>query len=389
VERYLPSTTLPPDQPTIYILTPAEFSLLSQSATVQIGLANLKMALLDSLQMLDWEYELTITNLLYISRKHQIKLMGMATSLNDVADLARWLHVEPSNTLFFRPNDRDISLSITAQSFPHSYSAALFKSMSKPLFSLLKSIPPIDQSLVFVPSRAVGRAAGNDLLTRCALEEDNRGFLAPDVDSDIMSLQLSGLADRTLAELLIHGIGLYDGGQSRQDSSLVLRLFAEGIIRVLLIHQRYRRNVPARGNVIVFGTEYPTHISQSQRTITPYSMGELFEMQSRAARHGQAGIFHLFCPSSARATILRLLDDGLSLESQLAEGDVLRTWLNERCQNGQIRNKQDAVDLLTSSYLALRLVHNPNYYDIGGASRAERLSRVIDHYWPSETRVEA
>jgi antiviral helicase SLH1 len=352
-----------------------------------VNLTELQTVMLDSIHMLHAEYELAVTILLHIISRYYTKLIGLATSLNDATDLAKWLHVEVSNVLQFRSNDRDTSLAITAQAFHYSYSAALFRTMSKPLFSLLKSIPVNDQTLVFLPSHPVGRSVGEELLTRFALEEDSRGFIAHDVDVGTMALQLSGLNDRSLAELLLHGIGLYDGSQSRQDASMVLRLYAEGIIRVLLIHHKYRRGIPTRGNVIIFGTEYPTSSAVSKRTIVPYSMLELFEMQSRAARHGQSGIFHIFCPISARSTILRLLDDGLSLESQLLESATLRDWLRDSYQKDKIRNKQDALDLLASTYLALRLIHNPNYYGAEGPRRVECLCRVVDDIWDSEEQT--
>jgi len=221
-------------------------------------------------------------------------------------------------------------------------------------------------------------------LTRLALEEDSRGFIAHDVDVSAMTLQLNGVTDRSLAELLLHGVGVYDGGQNRPDASLVLRLYAEGIIRVLLIHHKFLRSLPVRGNVVVFGTEYRTTSSETMRKTVPYTMTELFEIQSRAVRHGANCSFHIFCQESNRSTILRLLDDGLSLESSLHEGGALSTWLSQQCREGQIRSKQDALDLLSSSYLALRLAHNPNYYDIEGRSKAEQLSRVIDSSWTIE-----
>jgi len=102
-------------------------------------------------------------------------------------------------------------------------------------------------------------------------------------------------------------------------------------------------------------------------------------MQSRAVRHNRSGHFYLFCQAEAKDTFTRFLnDDGLPLESQLLETQHLQKWYQNRVKDGGIVGKQQAVDALSFTFLARRVVSNPMYYDASPNSRDENLSRILD-----------
>jgi antiviral helicase SLH1 len=56
----------------------------------------------------------------------------------------------------------------------------------------------------------------------------------------------------------------------------------------------------------------------------------------------------------------------------------LETWYHKWVQDGGIVGKQQAVDMLSFTFLARRLVSNPTYYDATASSLDENLSKIVD-----------
>ena len=116
-----------------------------------------------------------------------------------------------------------------------------------------------------------------------------------------------------------------------------------------------------------------------ERQVRDYALAEVVRMQGRAVRHdGALGKFYLFCQAEGKDTIMRFLNDGLPLESKLLETDTLRAWYRDRRKEGSIPDKQAAVDMLSFTFLARRLVSNPAYYDARSTAVNDLLSRIVD-----------
>jgi antiviral helicase SLH1 len=114
------------------------------------------------------------------------------------------------------------------------------------------------------------------------------------------------------------------------------------------------------------------------RQLRDYELIELVRMQSRAVRHSGSGHFHLFCQAEAKDTFTKFLNDGLPLESQLLETHDLKKWYYQQIQDGTIVGKQQAVDILSFTFLARRVVSNPTYYDVMAGSRDQNLLQIVD-----------
>jgi antiviral helicase SLH1 len=147
-----------------------------------------------------------------------------------------------------------------------------------------------------------------------------------------------------------------------------------------------------RGNVVALGTQYINvfqHSGSEKIEVKPYEVQEVSQMQSKAARQGRSSRFWLFCPSEAQATYMRLLDDGLPLASRLHESETFRDWLKVQrsTPNSGIVSKQDAIDLLSNTFLSKDIRNNPNFYDLDPKlSRNELHSRIIDRLWLDDGR---
>ncbi|KAI0082569.1 Sec63-domain-containing protein [Panus rudis PR-1116 ss-1] len=365
----------------IRVVTAAHlYTIFSQHAHLtDAGVGNLRLVICESLELLDTKYELSIAMLLRSTQATLTRFIGLSNSLNDPTDLAAWLNVDTFALHSFRPSDRDQALSVSIQTFTIPQSAALFKAMAKPAHSAIQGARG-ENAVVFVPSRSQCQQIALDLITQCALEmETARGYLPEECGCQSLDRFLSRIQDIGLVDFVSRGIGFYHEGMTKQDRTLVLEMYAEGVVRVLIVPHDSCWTLPVRAaTVVVMSTQF-LHIAGEERQLREYALEELVRMQGRAVRHhGAGGHFHLFCQAEARDTITRFLHDGLPLESRLLETNELKTWYKTQKNMGAIRNRQDGVEALSFTFLAQRLLSNPVYYSVSSGSRDEVLSRVVD-----------
>lgn len=365
---------------TIRVVTPSE--LLEAVDQRNLRHANYpSLVVCDNLEQLDATYELSISLLRHTTQNNPTRYIGLSASLNDPTDIASWLGVDPMALHSFRPTDRDQSLTIMYQTFTIPHSAALFKSMSKPAYMAITSVPSHESAIIFVPSRSHCRTVAQELITQCALNtEIERGFLPQSVPPLYVEDYSARLQDLTLVDFVTRGVGIFHSGMSKVDRNLILESFAEGVVRVLLAPRDACWQLPVRaGAVVVMGTQYMHFEGDgSGSQLRDYSLVDVVQMQSRAVRHDSPGHFFLFCQAETRDTFSKFLAEGLPLESELLDSSVFEKWYQERRGDGSIRNKQDAVQALSFTLLARRLVSNPVYYDMEVGSQNEVLSRIVD-----------
>ncbi|KAI0774394.1 Sec63-domain-containing protein [Fomes fomentarius] len=372
----------PPSRRSVRVVTASDlFSALSRRVDIKQALTRLRMVLCESLELLDAVYELGVSLLLHATQAYPVRFVGLSNSLSDPADFAAWLNVDPLALHSFRPTDRDQALSVLTQTFTIPQSAAFFKAMAKPAHSAIRAAPG-ESAIVFVPSRSQCTSVALDLITQCALEaESAKGYLPDGVSVERLELYLARLHDYNgLRDFVTRGVGFFHEGIAKPDRLLMLELYAEGLVRVLIVPRDACWTLPVRAvTVVVMGTQYVyVPPGSDERQLRDYPLEEIVRMQGRAVRHHGVGRFHLFCQAEGKDTITRFLNDGLPLESRLLETEALRTWYTERRKDGTIRDKQAAVDVLSFTFLARRLVSNPAYYDARSTSVNELLSRIVD-----------
>lgn len=343
-------------------------------------LMGINLVICDSLEQLDSTYELAVSLLRHATQFSPTRYIGMSNSLNDPADLADWLGVNPFALCSFRPKDRDQSLAFSTHTFTMPYSAALFKTMAKPVHEAIIRTAMGEPVLVFVPSRAQCRSVALDLITQCSLQmETARGYLPGDVVDEDLDRFFTRLEDPSLADFISKGVGFFHPGITKSDRKFTLELYSEGILRVLIVPRDSCYTVPVRAaTVVVMGTQY-VHFERAgtDRQIRDYGLTDLVQMQNRAIRHVGSGHFHLFCPSESLDTFTRFLNEGLPLESQILDNDTINKWYTLQCRTGQIE-KQQLVEALSFTFLARRVVSNPTYYGFASSSANDNLSRITD-----------
>lgn len=387
--------------PSIGVVTPID--LLVHLGGDPDFMSDIDLIILEDLHLLDAAYELAILRVLIAIRFSTTRLVALSTSLQDVHSLGGWLKIQPTGIYSFKPTDRAIPLITTVQSFTISHGPILLKAMVKPVYAAIKSGLP-HSTIVFVPSQTLCREVANNLVTQSGMALDLNGFLAAprqDLEGDVQNM-----ANQALVEPLLHGIGVYHEGMNHRDMGLILSLFAAGILRVLIVPREGCWTLPVRAsNVIVMGAQYlqvgrysPTGLS-SEKKLTNYSMIELVKMQSFAnltlsndalsqSSSPGGGRFLLMCQAEQKDAYMRFLEEGLPLESRL--GSLLRIQADREVQDtltellGQDPKRQDLMDLVSWSYLWVRMSANPVYYDVEVADEAlvgRTLSRMVDGYF--------
>lgn len=348
-------------------------------------LSDLKLVICDHLELLDAEYELAVSLLVYQTQQLPVRFIGISSCLNDPTDLARWLHVPPRALFSFRSSDREQSLTTKTVSFTTRHSSALFEAMIKPAHAAISDAGKDSSAMLFVPSRNQCQNIAESLITQCAMDIVTRAFLGLAATPEDVEVYVSRLHNGALSNLISHGIGIFHEGVHRADLALMLQLYLEGIIRVLLMPREACWTVPVRANVvIVMGTQYIKAVApEADRQLKEYSLQEVAKMQSCAVQPGESGAFHLFCQAEQRDTFTRFLDEGLPLESALVESELLSGWLRDMRTAGSIVGKQDCVGALSFTYLARRLESNPLFYDGAPGNRDYVISRYVDRLWES------
>ncbi|CAK5275707.1 unnamed protein product [Mycena citricolor] len=338
----------------------------------------LDLVVCENLEHLEPAYELGVSLLQHAVQTSPTRFVGVTSSLRDPTDVATWLRVDPAALLSFRPGDRDQALATTVQTFSIPHSASLFKAMAKPTHAAIQSCPPGESAIVFVPSRGQCRPIAYDLITQCALEQEtDAGYLPEGMSHERLEDALARLRDASLVDIVSRGIGFFHEGIPKPDRNLMLELYAEGVIRVLLVPHDSCWTLPIRAAVVVvMGAQSTLHGGSHDRQPRDYTLVEMVRMQSRAVRHGAAGHFFLFCQAEGKDTFVRFLNDGLPLESGLLRSPELRAWYQN--QGHRELSNQQLVDALSFTFLSRRLASNPTYYDCLQSSRDENLSRTVD-----------
>lgn len=383
----------------------------------------LSLLVADALHLLNDYLELALSRLLAAAKPAEVRVVGLSAPLNDPIDLGSWLGVDPLSIISFKPKDRGTPLVSSLQTFTLPYSPILLKAMSKPVFDAIVGSGPDTPAIVFVPSRSQCLPVVNDLITQAGTQLSINGFLGTTPEE--LEPYLGQIRDRALVDPLLHGIGIFHEKLTPGDLSLVLELFASGIVRVLVVPREACWTLPLRApTVVVMGTQYTLQSRPSwaagpaagpggsDRQTCNYSLQELFQMQSFAVQPMPSpssassvdpssttpttGRFHLLCQAEHREAFVRFLADGLPLESSLHEGraPLLRRVVQAERRKGTIKTPQDALDLVGHTFLARRARSNPTYYGVAaswdGAEDADEpptttpggveavLSRLVD-----------
>lgn len=329
------------------------------------------------------------------------RMIGLSDPVANARDLGDWLLV-PSQYIFtFHHSARPIPLVTHIQSnefggtgfgfgldaFSGSVTAAA-AAMVRPISSLLRKCwnNAASSVIVFVPSRRLTRALATELIY--SFSSQQLGFLTIS-EQDIEPLKME-VKSAALKECMSMGILFWHESMDTHDQKLVEKLFGTGACRILITTEAFTwtSSVCAQ-TVIIAGTSFGGAGGSSSvggysdaLRRSDYAIADVMRMMGRAGRplEDVSGTCIILTDASSKEYYQKFLKDPLPVESHLDM--VLADLLNAEIASHIVETKQDAVDLMTWTLYYRRLVQNPNYYGITGATPkhiSDHLSECIDN----------
>jgi len=339
------------------------------------------LCVIDEVHLLDSDrrgsvLEVTVSRL---RRLCSPRVLALSATMQNVEDVAAWLDAPPDATFAFDDSYRPVPLEAEVRTYTHGDNP--FADKYRRLYRALDLAEPHvrdgGQALVFVASRQdTVRAAekARDVLAERDVPVGARGDYEFHTETE-------ELANDTLRQSVLDGVGFHHAGLSRGDKDRVEAWFRRGDLDVLFSTSTlaWGVNLPARCVVI-----RDTKLHDPLEGEVDMSPLDVLQMLGRAGRPGydDRGYAHVVCDAADADRYRRLLRDGTPIESRLAED--LDAHLNAEIALGTIDDLEDVIDWLETTFYYVRSQSAPDAgegYAVGGRLRQrvrETLRGLID-----------
>lgn len=358
----------------IAIATSQAWDALSRRWKTRKTLQTVSLVIADDLHTIASEpvYETIMGRMRYISAflessgRAPIRIIALSLPVVPSKDMASWLGV-PSSALFnFGIDARPSRLAVHLQAFPGGHHDSRLLAMLRPIHKMCHG----KSSIVFCEDRQQCRSSLAGLISLAsadALRQEKQEAFGVDLQ----------VKDGLIKEGLRLGYGIIANGSALK--SQMEQLFQEGHLNTLLVSRSalYDLDPVLRADVVAIqGTQY---WNGAERRFQDYPLADLMAMLGRARSDA-----FVCCGTPQKASLKRLLSTALPIESTL-DAAVLPGVLCAEIVSGSVRSCQEAVDLLTWSFLYRRLGHNPSFYGL-----PERSARAVSEYLSQiiETAIE-
>jgi len=335
---------------------------------------------IDEVHLLDSEQrgavlEVTVSRL---RRLCEPRVVALSATMPNVEDVAAWLDAPAEATFQFDDSYRPVPLEADVATYTHGENA--FADKYRRLYRALDLIEPHlradGQALVFVSSRQdtvrAAEAARDEIASR-DLPMGARG------DYDFHN-EAADLDDDTLRQSVLDGVGFHHAGLSTDDKGRVEAWFRENRIGLLFSTSTlaWGVNLPARCVVI-----RDTKLHDPLEGEVEMSPLDVLQMLGRAGRPGydDTGYAWVVCDGSEVDRYRRLLRDGETIDSRLAEGRAeLAVHLNAEIALGTLGDVEDAMDWLETTFYYARASRGADYAT--GAELRDRVGATLE--WLAE-----
>jgi pre-mRNA-splicing helicase BRR2 len=366
------------EQADLVLATPAQWDVLSRQWQRRKNIQTVQLFIPDELHMLGgyggYVYEVVVSRMHYIAlqTENEMRIVGLSVPLSNARDIGEWIGANKHTIYNFSPHARPVPLELHLQSFTIPHFPSLMLAMARPVYQSILQLSPDKPALVFVPSRKQVRATAMDLLSACAIDDDEDRFLNADVEE--LAPLLSRVHEQTLATSLSHGIGYYHEALTATDKRIVSHLFSIGAIQVMLASRDVCWELDITAHlVIVMNTQF---FDGREHRYIDYPISEILQMFGKASRPGQdkLGRGVLMVPAVKRDYYKKFLNEALPVESHLQV--YLHDAFVTEASTKTISSTQDAVDWMTYTYFYRRLLANPSFYGLSDVSH-EGLSTFL------------
>ncbi|KAJ5766358.1 uncharacterized protein N7511_003974 [Penicillium nucicola] len=366
------------EQGDLILATPAQWDVLSRQWQRRKNIQTVQLFIPDELHLLGgyggYVYEVVVSRMHYIAlqTENEMRIVGLSVPLSNARDIGEWIGANKHTIYNFSPHARPVPLELHLQSFTIPHFPLLMLAMARPAYQSILQLSPDKPALVFVPSRKQVRATAMDLLSACAIDDDEDRFL--NADAEELAPLLSRVHEQTLATSLSHGIGYYHEALTATDKRIVSHLFSIGAIQVMLASRDVCWELDITAHlVIVMNTQF---FDGREHRYIDYPISEILQMFGKASRPGQdkLGRGVLMVPAVKRDYYKKFLNEALPVESHLQV--YLHDAFVTEASTKTISSTQDAVDWMTYTYFYRRLLANPSFYGLSDVSH-EGLSTFL------------
>ncbi|XP_052179855.1 DExH-box ATP-dependent RNA helicase DExH14 isoform X1 [Diospyros lotus] len=300
------------------------------------------------------------------STQSMIRIVGLSATLPNYMEVAQFLRVNPDAGLFFFDSSyRPVPL---AQQYigisEHNFQARNNLLNEICYNKVVDSLRQGHQAMVFVHSRKdTGKTANK--LAELAQKNGELDLFITDTHPqfELRKREVLKSRNKELVQLFEYGIGIHHAGMLRTDRGLTERLFADGLLKVLVCTATlaWGVNLPAH-TVVIKGTQLYDPKAGGWRDLGMLDVMQIFGRAGRP-QFDKSGEGIIITTHDKLAYYLRLLTSQLPIESQFISS--LRDNLNAEVVLGTVTNVKEACAWLGYTYLFIRMKKNPLAYGIG------------------------
>uniref|UniRef100_A0A0E0KAG9 RNA helicase n=1 Tax=Oryza punctata TaxID=4537 RepID=A0A0E0KAG9_ORYPU len=299
------------------------------------------------------------------SMQSMIRIVGLSATLPTYLEVAQFLRVNPDTGLFFFDSSyRPVPLAqqyIGISERDYVKKIELFNTLCYE--KVVESIKQGHQALVFVHTRKDTGKTARTLIDLAAKAGELELFSCADHPQyALIKKDVSKAKSREVAEFFESGFGIHNAGMIRSDRSLMERLFADGLLKVLVCTATlaWGVNLPAH-TVVIKGTQLYDPKAGGWRDLGMLDVMQIFGRAGRP-QFDKSGEGIIITTHDKLAYYLRLLTSQLPIESQFLGS--LKDNLNAEVALGTVTNVREACAWLGYTYLFIRMKTNPLVYGI-------------------------
>ncbi|MFB6178847.1 MAG: DEAD/DEAH box helicase [Halorientalis sp.] len=337
-------------------------------------ITDIDTCIIDEVHLLDSDkrgsvLEVTISRL---RRLCDPRVVALSATMPNIDDVAEWLDAPAETTFAFGEDYRPVPLEAGVKTYTHGENA--FADKYRRLYRAMDLVEPHlreeGQGLVFVSSRQDTVQAAKKARDELAERDIPMGARGDyDFHQDAQELN-----NETLRQSVLDGVGFHHAGLSKGDKELVEGWFREGTLGLLFSTSTlaWGVNLPARCVVI-----RDTKLHDPLEGEVDMSPLDVLQMLGRAGRPGydDQGYAWVVCDRADADKYRRLLRDGKEIESRLAAD--FDAHLNAEIVLGTVRDLDDVLDWIETTFYAVRARSAPDEYESEGQLR-ERVSDTLE-----------
>ncbi|KAJ1976814.1 activating signal cointegrator 1 complex subunit 3, partial [Dimargaris xerosporica] len=357
----------------IIVTTPEKWDVVTRKSAGDTDLVKLvRLIIVDEVHLLHEERGAVIESIIartlrqVESSQSMIRIVGLSATLPNYVDVAQFLRVNPyEGMFFFDAGFRPVPLEqhfIGIKGKPGSKASNL--GLNRVCYEKCADLVRAGhQVMVFVHSRNDTVKTAQFLRT----EATNNGILdlfSPEEHPRYHAFrkELERSRNRELVDLFGAGMAMHHAGMLRSDRTLVERLFAQGIIKVLCCTSTlaWGVNLPAYA-VVIKGTQvYDTQ----KGSFVDLSILDVLQIFGRAGRpqYEDQGVGYILTTHDRLNHYVSAITQQRPIESCFARS--LENNLNAEVALGTVTNVDEAVVWLSYTFLYVRMRQNPLVYGL-------------------------